>query len=154
MSDKITKRVLRIGLGVLLIVSVILGIYFTVKISGTDEREVLMAALEPVINWTYFLLIVAAASAIIFPLIYIVQNPRKALKMLVAIAVLAVVVLISYATSDGSPIVTATSATNPDFSDYTVLKLSETGIRTAFALIGGSIILLIVTGVRSMISNR
>lgn len=154
MSDKIIKRVLRIFLGVLLLISVILSIYFVVKISGTDEREALMNAIEPVIDWTYFLLIIAAASAIFFPLLFIVQNPRKAIKALVSLVILAVVVLISYGLSDGTPILTATSATNPDFTNPSVLKFTDMGIFTAYILIGASILLLIATGVRNMISNR
>lgn len=154
MSDKTIKRVLRIFLGLLLTVSVVLSIIFVVKISGTDEREALMNAIEPVIDWTYCLLIIAAACAIIFPIIFIVQNPRKAIKALVSLVILAVVVLISYAMSDGAPILTATSATNPDFSNPSVLKFTDTGIFTAYIFIGASILLLIVTGVRNMISNR
>ena len=72
MSDKTIKRVLRIFLGLLLTVSVVLSIIFVVKISGTDEREALMNAIERVIDWTYCLLIIAAACAIIFPIIFIV----------------------------------------------------------------------------------
>ena len=154
MSDRIIKRVLRIFLGVLLLISVILSIYFVVKISGTDEREALMNAIEPVIDWTYFLLIIAAASAIFFPLLFIVQNPRKAIKALVSLVILAVVGLISYGLSDGTPILTATSATNHDFTNPSVLKFTDMGIFTAYILIGASIFLLIVTGVRNMISNR
>lgn len=154
MSEKIIKRLLRIFLGVLLLVSVILGVYFVVMISGTDEREALMNAIEPVIDWTYFLLIVAAACAVIFPVIFIVQNPRKAVKALISLVILAVIVLISYALSDGTPIQTATSATNPDFANPTVLKFTDMGIFTAYILIGASILLLVVTGVRNMISNR
>ena len=153
MSEKIIKRLLRIFLGVLLLVSVILGVYFVVMISGTDEREALMNAIEPVIDWTYFLLIVAAC-AVIFPVIFIVQNPRKAVKALISLVILAVIVLISYALSDGTPIQTATSATNPDFANPTVLKFTDMGIFTAYILIGASILLLVVTGVRNMISNR
>ncbi|MGP1362365.1 MAG: hypothetical protein ACTTKZ_01600 [Bacteroides sp.] len=152
MSEKIIKRVLRIALGVLLLISVVLSIIFVVNISGTDERSALMSAVEPLLDWTYVLLIIAAASAVLFPIAYIVQNPRKAIKALVALVILAIVVSIAYALADGEPLQTA--SLNPDFKDSAVLKFSDTGIYTAYILIVASIVLLLATGVRNMINNR
>ncbi len=154
MSEKIVKRVLRIVLGVLLAISVVLMIKFVIDTYDVSDREVLMSAVEPMVDWTYVLLVVAAATAVIFPIIYIIQNPRKAVKALVSLVILAVVVGISYAMSDGTPIQTATSATNPDFSDVSVLKLTDTGIYTTAILVVSSIVLLILTGVRNIFMSR
>lgn len=154
MSEKIIKRVLRIALGVLLLVSVVLGIVFVVNIAGTSDREVLRSATEPVLIWTYILLAIAAASAVLFPIAYIIQNPRKAVKALISLVILVVVVLIAYAIADGTPIETATSATNPDFANTNILKITGTGLWTTYILVGAAILLLLVTGVRNMINNR
>jgi len=48
------------------------------------------------LNWTYFLVLVSALAAIIFPIVYMVKNPKNAKGALMAVAALAVVAGISF----------------------------------------------------------
>lgn len=107
----------------------------------------------PYINWAIVLLLIAALLAVIFPLIHFILNPKNIAKVLVSLGALAVVFILSYLLSDTTPIVTATSALNPDFTDPNVLKLADTGIFVTYILLGVAFLALLLTGVRG-IFNR
>lgn len=149
MTEKTLKQVLRILLWVLLGVSLIIAISFVVKINGAEDRLAEMSAVNLPIVWAYILVGLAAVLTIVFPLVFIVQYPRKAIKLLISVAILAVILLISYFLADDTPIRTATSGTNPDFADRGVLVFTDMGIITTYILIAIALLLLVFTGVRS-----
>lgn len=153
MSEKKIKLFLRILLWVLMGVSVVIAAVFVVNLSGADSREAEKAVAQPMLYWTYCLLAIAAATAVIFPLIYIVQNPRKAVKALVSLAILGVIALIAYSLASAAPIETATSSTNPDFFDPSVLKIAGMGLYSTYILFGLAIVLLLVSGIRNLFKN-
>lgn len=154
MSEATIKRILRIALWVLMGVSVIFAAVFVAQIYDTNNRELQMNATEPILIWTYVLLAIAAVAAIIFPLIQVVRNPRNALKLLVSVGALGLVILISYLLASGDPIKVATANSNPDFSNWTVLLTTDTGIIATYIMLGIAILLLAYTGVKSMIGNK
>jgi len=85
MSDKISK-ILSIALYVVMGLSVLFLIllYF----EATDVGLL--------IYWTYLLLIIAAALAVVFPAVFMIRNPKGTKKVLISIGVLALIFLISY----------------------------------------------------------
>lgn len=54
------------------------------------------------ITWCYILLAIAALSAIVFPLITMVQNPKGAKNALIGVGAIVVVVVLAYLMSSGS----------------------------------------------------
>ena len=132
--------------------SIIVALVFFFRISGAEaDMEVIIAA--PYINWAIILLLIGAVLAVIFPLVHFILNPKNIAKVLVSLGVLAAVFLTAYLLSDTTPIVTATSALEPNFSDPAVLKLADTGIIATYILLGTALLALLFTGVRG-IFNR
>lgn len=132
--------------------SIIVALVYFFRISGaTPDMEEVVAA--PYINWAIVLLLIAALLAVIFPLIHFILHPKNIAKVLVSLGALAGVFIVSYLLSDTTPIVTATSALNPDFTDPNVLKLADTGIFVTYILLGTAFLALLFTGVRG-IFNR
>ncbi len=153
MSEKTIKLILRILLGSLMGISVIIAILFVAQLTGAESAEAEKAVAQPMLYWTYCLLAIAAATAVLFPLVSIIQNPKKALKVLVSLAFLGVIFLVSYLVASGSPIETATSSTNPDFSDPSILKMAGMGLYATYILFGLAIVLLVVSGVKNLFKN-
>lgn len=151
MSDKLLHKVLVIGKWVLLAVSVVFFVVFAVQILSAEGREAELAACAPVLNWTYVLLAIAVVTALLFPLFFLFRYPKKAIKLGGSLVILAIIFAISYALADSTPIVTATSGTNMDFSDPKVLSFTDMGLIATYILLGIAIVLLAATGIRATI---
>ncbi|MDX9770835.1 MAG: hypothetical protein RBT19_10760 [Tenuifilaceae bacterium] len=152
MSNKLIALITKIISWVIMGASIIVALVFFFRISGAEaDMEVIIAA--PYINWAIILLLIGAVLAVIFPLVHFILNPKNIAKVLVSLGVLAAVFLTAYLLSDTTPIVTATSALEPNFSDPAVLKLADTGIIATYILLGTALLALLFTGVRG-IFNR
>ena len=152
MSNKLIALITKIISWVIMGASIIVALVFFFRISGAEaDMEVIIAA--PYINWAIILLLIGAVLAVVFPLVHFILNPKNIAKVLVSLGALAVVFILSYLLSDTTPIVTATSALNPDFTDPNVLKLADTGIFVTYILLGVAFLALLLTGVRG-IFNR
>lgn len=152
MSNKLIALITKIISWVIMGASIIVALVFFFRISGAeaDMKEIIAA---PYINWAIILLLIGAVLAVIFPLVHFILNPKNIAKVLVSLGVLAAVFLTAYLLSDTTPIVTATSALEPNFSDPAVLKLADTGIIATYILLGTALLALLFTGVRG-IFNR
>lgn len=156
MTEKRVRLFLRVLMWTLLAVSLLLFAIFAARISGlesTASKTEQAALANTLIIWTYILIGVATFFTLLFPLLFIVQNPRKAVKLLVSLAFLFVVFGVSYLLADATPIITATSGVNPDFSDRFVLLLTDTGIIGTYILIAIALLLLVFTGVRNILTR-
>jgi hypothetical protein len=153
MSDKLLNKVLVIGKWALIAISVVLFAIFAVQIVGSDGREAQLDACAPVLDWTYLLLGIAVVVALVFPLIFLFRYPKKAIKLAISLGILALILVISYVLADSTPIVTATSAQNMDFSDPKVLSFTDTGLIATYILLGIAIVLLAATGIRASIRS-
>lgn len=92
------------------------------------------------LDWAYILLGVAVVAAILFPLVHIIQNPKGAVQTLIGLAIVVVVVGISYALASDAPIVTAVQT----FADPFSLKFSDTGLYTTYAALTVAILAIVV----------
>jgi len=90
MKDSLAKP-LSIALYALMGVSVLLLFLFFV---GVLNEGILL-------SWSYLLVAMAAIATVVFPIIYLVQNPKDAKNTLIAIAAMAVVFGISYGLASG-----------------------------------------------------
>jgi len=73
----LASKILRIFLGVLLAISALLMILFFVNVTSLDT----------VIYWGYFLLIFTAVIVILFPIIFLILNPRNSIKIFISLGV-------------------------------------------------------------------
>lgn len=121
-------------------VSIIITILFFLSNQDIDS-------VEPFIDWAYILFAIAAVSALIFPVVNMVRNPKNVTKSLVGLLALAVIFVIGYVLADATPIPSPTQ--NPDLSNPTVLVISDTGLIATYLLFGISMLLLLYTGIRS-----
>ena len=88
----LASKILRLFLGALLAVSALLAILFFVNIISDDI----------LIYWGYFLVILTAAITIIFPLVFLILNPRISIKIFIALGLMVVIAIIAYALSQVS----------------------------------------------------
>ncbi|HBI81268.1 MAG TPA: hypothetical protein DDY04_04850 [Bacteroidales bacterium] len=136
MSDALISKLLKVLTWLIMGVSVVMTILFY----SNNMTE------EPFIIWAYILFALAALLALAFPVYFFIKSPKKAIKALIGIVGMAVVLLIGYLLSDATPIVAPQN--NPDFSNPTVLILTDTGIIATYILFGVSVLILLYTGVR------
>lgn len=124
------------------ITAVLLGLFF---LGGEIPNQIHPTPIytEELIVWAYILLAIAAGAAVIFPVARFVTNPKEAVKGLVGIAVLGIVVLVSYSMAD---------ATILDLPGYTgtdnvpsKLLFADTVIYTMYILGVGAVASIIVT---------
>lgn len=152
MSNKLIALITKIISWVIMGASIIVALIYFLRISGAEpEMETVVAT--PYINWAIVLLLVGALLAVLFPLVHFILNPKNIAKVLVSLGALAVVFVAAYLLADTTPIVTATSALEPNFSDPAVLRLADTGIIATYILLGTALLALLFTGVRG-IFNR
>ena len=143
MSHSLVDKIVKIFSWILMGVSALVALlFYTNSISEA-----------PYIIWAYVLVGLASAMALVFPIIYFVNNPKNAIKALVGIGALGLIFLIGYLVADTTPIVTATSELDPNFSDPTVLRLADTGLIMTYILMFVAVLALLLTGIRSLINR-
>lgn len=99
------------------------------------------------LTWAYILVITAAVTSLLFPLLNFVTNPKKGLGTLVGVLVLGVIIFISYLMGSDE-VMNILGYTGPDNVPST-LKLTDMGIFTMYFLLFGAFIAIIVTEVLS-----
>jgi hypothetical protein len=99
------------------------------------------------LTWAYILVITAAVTSLLFPLLNFVTNPKKGLGTLVGVLVLGVIILISYMLGSGE-VLNIMGYTGTDNVPST-LKLTDMGIFTMYFLLFGAFFAIVVTEVMS-----
>ena len=136
-------KILRILLIVLLSVSALVTVLYY---AGGEEVAGQPTYTQIYIVWAYILTGLSVGFAVIFPVIQMITNPKKAKKGLVGIVALAIFVLIAYAMSSSEIL----GITNPDLAIYDVpstLKYAGTMINSIYILSGIAILVMIYTEV-------
>ncbi|MFH2096538.1 MAG: hypothetical protein ABIJ16_12585 [Bacteroidota bacterium] len=142
------SKILSIVLGILLLISVVILVIFFA--GGKVEPNLIVPvkfnniASAPqytglFISWSYVLLIIAGASAIIFPIFNLVQQPKKALPTLIGLVVIGILFFIGYSLGDGTLIKLSETYTGSD-NNPTTLKLTDAGLYTMYILIAIAVI--------------
>ncbi|MBQ9469752.1 MAG: hypothetical protein IJU72_02225 [Bacteroidales bacterium] len=156
MSNKLVANLIKGFSWLLLGVSAILLIFvFTDPLLGDETRPLLERAprSEILMFWAYFLFALACFFAALFPLIGVVKNPKGALKILAIVAAMAAIAGISYSMADTTPIMGTSSTPNPDFSNPSVLSLSDMGLFTTYVLFGVAIASVIFSSVKGLFTK-
>ncbi len=101
------QRIVSIFLYVLFAISLvfIIWFYFGNNVPGTEGTNyVEPVATNSILIWAYILLGIAAATTLVFSLIYLIAHPKNAIRALIVLVVIAVIVGISYAISSDVPL--------------------------------------------------
>ncbi|TVR73533.1 MAG: hypothetical protein EA408_04310 [Marinilabiliales bacterium] len=148
--SNIIQKIITISLYALMGISVVLTLlfYFGADVPGTEGtpmREPVVT--ETILIWAYILVGIALLSALLFPTVMMIMNPKNAKKTLIGIGVIAVIVFISwqFASDDILPL----AVDNPDNVPH-VLKLAGTQLGTMYILLGLAILSIFYTEIRGL----
>lgn len=114
--------------------------------AGTSMKEPLIT--DEIIIWTTILIILTAASAILFPLIYAVLNPRNTIKMLIILGIVGLLVFISYQLASDE-LLNLVGYTGKD-NNPTTLKLSDTGLILTYILAATAFLSILYTEISKL----
>lgn len=101
--------------------------------------------------WAYVLVAISVFVAILFPIIEFIKNPKGGIKILLILVLMAIVLFISYSLADPTPI--EGTAINEDFTNPSVLVLTDTGLFTTYTLVGVSILAVLVSSFKGLFSK-
>ena len=149
MSNIITKTI-TISLYVLMGVSVALMLffYFGADVPGTADTPMKEPVVtETILIWAYILVGLSALSAIIFPAIRMIMNPKNAKKTLFGLLGIAVVVFVAWQFSSDEVLPLATE--HPDNVPH-VLKLAGAQLGTMYILLVVAILSIFYTEIRTL----
>ncbi len=147
---EIVRKIITFSLYVLMGISVALMLffYFGAEVPGTAGTPMSEPiATETILIWAYVLVGLAAASAVIFPLIRMVANPKNAKKSLIGLAGIAVIVFIAWQFSSDEVLNLTTE--HPDNVPH-VLKMAGTQLGTMYILLILAILSIFYTEIRSL----
>jgi hypothetical protein len=125
----------------LVITLIILSIFFyrssTLFIPDDADFQTKVDAYGHIVDvllyWSYGLLILALFFSVFFPVKRLIQEPKKGIKSLIALGIFAVIVLIAYAFSDGTPLNLKGYMGQDNVS--TTLKFADTLLYTTYFLL-------------------
>lgn len=97
-------KILTIAKWALMLISVVLfALFFTNVVPLSDmQSQIENGTTNMFLGWALVLLIVCAVTAVAFPVVNMIANPKSAIKTIIALAVVAVIFGISYAMSSGA----------------------------------------------------
>ncbi len=98
------------------------------------------------LNWAYLMLGLSVVAVVLLPLFNVLKNPTGALRSMIGLAVIAVIVLIAYGASDATPITTPSAV----YDDPAILKFSDTGLYTTYAILAAAFVSILVAEVSNI----
>ncbi|MFP3861302.1 MAG: hypothetical protein ACLFUW_10810 [Bacteroidales bacterium] len=129
---------------VLLAISAIFAVLFYAGPETTSAAGDHPEYTQQILTWAAILAAIAAASTLIFQIVHMVLQPRKARGSLIGIVVIAILVLIGYGLASAEPLNFVKE--NPNNVPQT-LKQVGTGLITMYILLGLGILSIIYTEV-------
>ncbi len=146
------QRISSIVLWILLALSVVLvGIFYfgnyVPGTEGTPMEEPLIT--NKILLWAFILMILTLIVALVFPLIYIIMNPKSAIRLVIILAVVAVFVFIAY--SLGSDEIMNMPGYNGPDNVGPVLKKADAGLILAFFLLIGALGSILYTEISKIV---
>jgi hypothetical protein len=119
---------------------------FVAGTEGTNFAEPLVT--DKILLWAFILLIIAAAAALIFPLVFMIMNPKNALKTLIILVGIAVLILIAWLMASDQ-VLNLINYNGPD-NVPAVLKRADTEIIVTYILAGIAVILILYTEIAKL----
>jgi hypothetical protein len=133
--DSTLTKILNIFLYALLGITVVLTFFFFQ--GGVTPESINSLYPEPVytsvlLNWTYLLFVLSLVITVVFSVIGVIRNPKNAVRSIAVLAVMGLVVLVSYYLADGTKL-NLVGYTGPDNVE-SVLKFTDTILYTTYIL--------------------
>jgi len=140
------QRIASIVLWGLLALSIILvGLFFfgnyVPGTEGTPMEEPLVTNM--ILRWAFILFFIAAVVALIFPLMYLVLNPKNAIRPLIVLGLVGIFVLIAWFLASDE--ILHMTAYNGSDNVAAVLKKTGTGLILAYILAVGALASILFT---------
>lgn len=131
----------------LIVAAIVIGLLFYVgpakyTPSGNIDPQITSLALR----YTFFVIILAVALAIIFPIVNVISNPKNLLRNLIVVVGLAIVTGICYyfAKGDVLPLLNYEGSDNVPW----VLKLVDTGLFLMYIAFAGALLAIVYSEIR------
>lgn len=124
---------------VLLIACVIVAIAGMASFDS-EQPKLITSAISFMLSFSFALIIITAAVAILMPIVGIVQNPKNSTKSLLGLAIIVVVFLVAYAMSSEEPIKVASGKM---LDNAWELKFSDTALYATYFAFAGVIISIV-----------
>lgn len=112
------------------------------EVNFTFMEKLVYYKMDVAIIWGYILLLVAAVTAIVFPLIYAIVHPANMVRGLLVLVGVAVLIFISYLLSSGESL-EIIGYTGTDNSNPGVLKLIDTGLIFNYFILGFALLSIV-----------
>jgi len=155
MKQNVLMRIGQVFFYALMAVCVVLIVIFylnTGNINPDDPKIKQMSDLGPILNyllvWAYILVGIAIVFSIGFPLFNMASNPKKGLKTLISVVLLAVVFFVAYQLGDDT--ILQIAGYNGKDNVASTLKLTDMGIYAMYALIAGSILAVLYSSISKL----
>lgn len=132
--------------------------YFGGTVAAENQLPQIMGKLEPtftgaLLYWMYFLLILVIAAWIIFSVVgffsSLKNNPKRAINSLIALAVLAGLLVLTYFMGNGTPL-NIVGYEGPD-NIPTTLRMTDMWLYSVYVLLGLCILAMVISPVIKMV---
>lgn len=154
MSPSAVNSIIKWFSRLLLAVSAIIAIYIYSDPNMSNQYMALAEGASRtgvMIVWGYILLALACLLAILFPLIEAIQNPKKLLRVLGLLIAMGLLITVAYLFADSTPL--TGTATNPDFSNASIVKWTDAGIIVTYIMLGATLLALLFSSVRNFLNK-
>jgi hypothetical protein len=120
-------------------------------VGAAEKQEIMLAAIDPLLVWSYILVGITAVVAVFLPLPQVVQNPKSALGILVGLVAFVVVIGLAYAFASGAPL-TFTPG-HPEVSEGTI-KFTDVNLIAVYIMLGATILVTLATSILNFVKLR
>ena len=105
------------------------------EVSFTFMEKLVYYKMDIAIVWGYILLIIAAVTAVVFPIVYAIVHPTNIIRSLLILVGVAALIGVSYLLSSGETL-EIVGYTGTDNSNPGILKLIDTGLIFNYFILG------------------
>lgn len=154
MSSKFSK-ILSIVAGLIGLI----GLFFFVRVmqAGDEAIEtdaaVQSAIVSPFISFAVFVMVATAVIAVVFSMVNLFKHPDVLKRSLISVALMGVVLAISYSFADGAEVYDSVGNVLKDGEAGAVSRWVSTGINFSAILLGVGLLFFVVDFVRSLLSK-
>lgn len=123
---KLMKYISFLGYALILVSVIIFAVFF----GTSDFTAQVFPQADLLLSWTYAMCLISAVSAVLLPVITMLNNPKAMVRSLIGIGTVVVFILICYLLADDSPLVMVGGDV---IEDRTQLVVSDTGLFATYA---------------------
>ena len=145
------NKFVSISLWVLALISVVLGIWAFIGSGATTDQADMMAAINPMLVWSYVLVGVAAVLTIFLPIPQVIENPKSAIGIAVGILAFALVIAIAWLFASGEPL--KFNPGHPPVSEGTI-KFTDVNLISVYIMLSATVLVTIGASIANVLKMR